>query len=138
MFVGTLRGGYGRIRIGNEFRSVHRVAWELANGRDVPEGLVVRHVCDNRACFLPTHLEVGTHADNSADAVARGRTFHPRGVLCGAHKLTEADVQSIRQRYVPGSRPRGRGTSSSELAEEFGVTTTQIRNIYKRRQWSHV
>ena len=41
----------------------------------VPE--VVRHACDNPPCCNPLHLLGGTHADNVADKVRRGRV--PRG-----------------------------------------------------------
>lgn len=64
--------GYGVLGSDLKHR-VHRVAWEAVNGRPVPEGLVVRHRCDNPPCCNPDHLEVGTHADNARDAIVRGR-----------------------------------------------------------------
>jgi HNH endonuclease len=52
---------------------VHRLAWEIANRRLVPAGAVVRHSCDNPPCCNPTHLSVGSNADNTMDSIRRGR-----------------------------------------------------------------
>jgi hypothetical protein len=50
----------------------HRAAWILANG-PVPEGLIVRHKCDNPLCVNVGHLELGTFKDNTNDMISRGR-----------------------------------------------------------------
>ena len=67
------KAGYGRISIGHKTYQVHRLAWELANGEEIPDGMLVRHTCDNPPCSEPTHLLLGTDADNVADKMARGR-----------------------------------------------------------------
>lgn len=77
-WTGTrIKGGYGRVRIHRDGRSVlelaHRVAWELKNG-PVPKGMVIRHIeCDNPPCVREEHLAPGTDADNAKDMWARGR-----------------------------------------------------------------
>lgn len=71
--------GYGIVRwddLGRpRRRRAHRVAWELANGSAVPEGMYVLHSCDNPPCIAPDHLFVGTLSDNSRDMWSKGR--HP-------------------------------------------------------------
>ena len=67
------RKGYGRVTVNGKHLAAHRFAWELANG-PIPDGLHIRHfVCDNPPCCNPEHLLPGTHADNMADMVAKGR-----------------------------------------------------------------
>ena len=63
------RTGYGQFTIGGTVDVAHRVAWELTHG-PVPEGKELDHLCRNRACANPLHLEPVTHAVNAQ----RGRT----------------------------------------------------------------
>ena len=74
----TRRPGYGLVTVNGRRAKAHRVAWELANGREIPPGLLACHRCDNPPCVRPDHLFVGTMSDNIRDSVAKGR-FHPKG-----------------------------------------------------------
>lgn len=99
----TDSNGYGVFRLNGHSRRTHPVSWELHNGEPVPLGLVVRHRCDHPPCVNPHHLLAGTHADNVADKVLRGRAANQntRKTHCKAgHKLAGENV------YV---RPDGRG-----------------------------
>lgn len=118
--------GHGRFRLGKNRVMAHRLAYELATGQHIPEGAVVRHLCNNPTCCNPAHLAVGTHADNVADRVAAGRSA--RGEHNGRAKLTWAAVAAIRQQAEAG-------TSDCQLARQFAVSRRCISFIRAGSHW---
>jgi hypothetical protein len=62
--------GYGVIYIKKKAKLIHRLAWEQLVG-PIPEGMYVLHKCDNRDCWNPDHLYIGTAEDNKFDEVSR-------------------------------------------------------------------
>lgn len=62
--------GYGNMRPDKltVAKSVHRLAYTEFKG-EIPDGLEVDHLCSNRACINPDHLELVTHKEN----INRGR-----------------------------------------------------------------
>lgn len=56
----TMKNGYGLIE---KHTLVHRLAYELTRG-PIPEGLDLDHLCKNRACLNPDHLEAVTRRVN--------------------------------------------------------------------------
>lgn len=123
-------GGYGRVAVDRRMRAAHIAAWEIANGRTVPNGMVVRHTCDNPPCINPEHLILGTQQQNVADMHDRGRCDRS-GERNNSAKLTAESVQAIRAKHAVGVR-------INDLSREYGISTSQVKNIINRKQWRKV
>ena len=103
------------------------MSYELANGT-IPEGLVVRHTCDNRRCVNPAHLITGTHEENMRDMTERER--QARGENQGSVKLTEEQVKEI--------RAIGNSQRQVDIAEKYGIKQGQVGKILRKVNWKHI
>ena len=56
--------GYGNVRVGRRVRKAHLVAYECLRG-PLPPGTEGDHLCRNRGCINPYHLEPITHRENA-------------------------------------------------------------------------
>ena len=64
------RGGYGSATLASgECRRAHRWVYESRIG-PIPDGLQLDHLCRNKRCVNPDHLEPVTHAENQRRAAA--------------------------------------------------------------------
>lgn len=109
--------GYGRL--GN--RLVHRMVWLYDNG-PIPDGMMIRHKCDNPSCFNIDHLEIGTHEDNMRDMAERGRRKGKGGVPGNQHAVRRPGVAEAIKVAVG---------SYKEIAARFGVSPSYV-SLLKR------
>ena len=117
--------GYGSFSLGGRVMGAHRVAYQLYVG-EIPEGLWVCHRCDNPSCVNPSHLFLGTNADNTHDRDNKGRGSY--GEERPNAKLTNNKVNEIRARWLDGE-------PMSKLGREFGVARQTISMIVHNRKW---
>jgi hypothetical protein len=103
--------GYGKRRHAGHLIGAHVYYFEQAHGA-VPKGLVLDHLCRNRACVNPAHLEPVTHAENCR-----------RGAKA---KLSPGHATFIKR------SPEEHRT----LAERFGVDEKTIRDVRSARCWA--
>lgn len=122
--------GYGQFRWRGRSRFAHRVAWEIYTGKELPTEKQVLHSCDNPLCVNPSHLFIGTPADNSADKVAKGR--QARGITMSKSGLTEGNIVRIRWMYAT------QGVSQKAIADRYNVSSSAIGHIVRRNTWKHI
>ena len=60
---GRISENYGTITFNKKPMVAHRISWELLRGK-IPKGLQLDHLCRNKGCVNPDHLEPVTHREN--------------------------------------------------------------------------
>lgn len=131
IWLGTRRlSGHGAIRIARKKFQAHRVSY-VAHIGQIPDGMFVCHSCDNPPCINPSHLFLGTAADNSADMARKGRANRPDGSANPAAKLTPDDVLDF-------IRLREQGLYYHKIAEMYGVNAETVRRAVLGRSWKNI
>ena len=122
--------GYPKIKINGKMQLVSRMVYKYCWG-EIPDGMIIRHKCDNPGCINPSPLEIGSHKDNSDDKIKRGRYRHAnsKGTKTPRCKLTEQDIIDIRN---------DKKSTNKELAAKYGVTHSAISCIRLYKSWKHI
>lgn len=117
--------GYGMLKYNGKPERAHRAIWRMYNG-GIPDGLLVRHKCDNRLCTNLDHLELGTIQENVQDREDRGRGS--KGESRPGSKLKVSDILSIREDL----------RMYKDIALDYGVSAKTISAIKRRTKWKSV
>lgn len=110
-------GGYAQVRKDGRLQGVHRLHYELKHGA-IPEGLLPDHLCRQRSCVNPDHIEPVTNEEN----IRRGANA----------KLCPEGVREIRRLHAT------RRHSYKALGQRFGVSRDLVYRIVKRTLWRDV
>lgn len=123
--------GYGHGHRNNVHFYAHRAAYESQHGEGSAAGWVIRHTCDNPPCCNPGHLLIGTHADNMADMVERGRRNAVFGERVNTARMSECDVLEARRLAAAGS-------PVVDVARMFSLEYGAMRALIKGQTWRHL
>lgn len=123
--AGKTGNGYGSVKWKGKQFPAHRIAYFLHFG-NIPDNLFACHKCDNPACVNPNHLFMGTHQENVDDRERKNRNNFRAGERHPLAKLTDDEVEEIRQKYAKGN------ITYKELALEYQVSDSNIYRIINR------
>ena len=124
--------GYGRTWINDKGYYAHRVIYSLAYPNTInlnapistDETGFLLHTCDNPSCCNPKHLWVGSHWDNMADKVKKGRSPDFSGDKGPRCKLTMDQAREIRTF-------RKNGMSARDLALKFEISLASVKTLLR-------
>jgi len=115
--------GYG---YSGDKKRAHRLYYEHFIG--LTKGLQVQHICDVRDCVNPSHLKLGTQADNMRDCVERQRIS--RGEVRHNAIFTEKRVRELLS--LKGCM------KNKDAAKLFGTSRSVVSLIWSGKRWKHL
>lgn len=121
----------------------------------IPDGLQVLHKCDNRACFNPAHLFLGTQQDNMDDMIVKGRQrhvtavvhwtkLHPEKIPRGAEHYSQKRAASMRRgethHYAKITNLQAAEIRASQetlrfLSEKYGLSQSSLSRIKRGKAY---
>ena len=103
-------GGYGRFALRHgKVVYAHRMAYELEI-ETIPSGLDIDHLCRNRRCVNPAHLEIVTRRENTLRGVGPSASNARKTACPKGHPLIGENVYT-----APGKRRRQCATCRAEV-----------------------
>ena len=96
LWIGARSSGYGRVRYNGKTRIAYRLVYELLVG-PIPENLELDHLCRNRSCVNPDHLDPVTRLENQRRSPISRATIHGSKEFCpNGHRYTPENTRIYR------------------------------------------
>jgi len=128
---GTNTGGYAFLRLPRDKGDRNCLATHIIFGYVHPPlepGMQALHRCDRRICIRPIHLFSGSHRDNMADMVAKGRG---RNRSRERHNLAKMNWEKVHA----ARKMRSEGATIMEVANHFGLVFSSMRSLLVGETW---
>jgi uncharacterized protein YprB with RNaseH-like and TPR domain len=127
----TNAAGYGDFRYNGKYHVASRFMYETFVGQ-VPARHVVEHLCYNRACVNPLHLQIATRPKHVSDSHKRGRYDARNKAMRGAGnhqaKLTSSKIKAVR-------RALKLGKLTADIVKMCGLSPQQVQRIAAGKAW---
>lgn len=123
---GSYGGGLPVVGDGRALVSAAQVAWEIANDRAFPSGLVAHRQCATNNCVNPSHIIAVKRSKHSRMQGEEGRAAH--GERNASAVVTAEQAEEI-------ARRRAQEEDAKLLGMEYGITDRQVYNIAKGTRW---
>ena len=124
LWIGPInKSGYGKLSIHGVQYLAHILSCSIKCKRLRANDEVTRHLCSNKICINPEHLDFGSYTENAIDSVIHQTT---------KTKLTEKDVREIRKKYD------GKDYNYEYFSIKYNVSKRTIRGVVKRETWKHI
>lgn len=114
-WTAAIVNGYGKFWLGEKFRAAHRLAYEAMRG-PIPAGLDIDHLCRNRACVNPAHMEPVTRRVNTLRGVSSAAVNAAKTHCDSGHPFDDKNT------YRPPGRPvRGCRACNREGCRQYYI-----------------